>query len=104
MSYLASMLQAASTNAARLSYDKARKVARHKASMEARSKRVWGEVFAALGGKATTNQLAGHKGRSAPSILGSMYDLEEKGWVRRAGTVLKSGRPGNNIIVWEWLL
>ena len=104
MSYLASMLQAASTNAAQLSYDKATKVAKHKASMEARSKRVWGDAFAAFGGKAHTNQLAGHKGRSAPSILGSMYDLEEKGWVRRAGTILKSGRPGNNIILWEWLL
>lgn len=103
MSYLASMLQAASTNAAKLSYDKELKVARHKASMEARSKKVWGAVFAEFGGKASTNQLAGHKGRAAASILSSMYDLEAKGWVRRAGTVLKSG-PGYPQIIWEWLL
>lgn len=72
--------------------------------MEAYSKRVWGDAFAALGGKATTNQLAGHKGRSAPSILGSMHNLEEKGWVRRAGTILKFSGFGNKQIVWEWLL
>ena len=103
MSYLASMLQAASGNAARLSDDKATKVAKHKASMEARSKRVWGDAFAALGGKATTNQLAGHMDRSAPSVLTAMHNMEAKGWVRRAGTILKTG-PGKAQIIWEWLL
>lgn len=103
MSMLLSMLQAASGETRRIGYDRAAAAAKHKVSMEARSKRVWGAVFAAYGGRASTNVLAGHKGRSAPSILKSMYDLEKKGWVIRAGTVLKPG-PGHSQIIWEWVL
>ena len=52
MSYLLSMLQAAGNNSAHLAYDNAAKVAKHKAAMEARSKRVWGAVFGTFDNKA----------------------------------------------------
>lgn len=103
MSYLLSMLQVAGNNSARLAYDNAAKVAKHKAAMEARSKRVWGAVFGTFDNKASTNQLAGHMDRSAPSVLKAMHNMEAKGWVRRAGTILKTG-PGKAQIIWEWLL
>ncbi len=100
---LLTMLQAAGGNAKQLAKDHAERAAKHKVSMEARSKRVWGAAFAEFGGRASTNQLAGIKGRSACSILKAMHGLEKKGWVTRAGVVLKSG-PGKAQIIWEWLL
>jgi hypothetical protein len=103
VSTLLSMLQAASGNAKQLAKDQAVRAEKHRVAMEARSKRLWGNTFATFGGRASTNQLAGYKGRAAASILKAMYGLEEKGWVRRAGFVEKIG-PGKAQIIWEWLL
>jgi hypothetical protein len=103
MSMLLSMLQAAGGNAKQLAKDHAERAAKHKVSMEARSKRLWGNTFAEFGGRASTNQLAGVKGRAAASILKAMHGLEAKGWVKRAGFVEKIG-PGKAQIIWEWLL
>jgi hypothetical protein len=103
MSTLLSMLQAASGNAKQLAKDHAARAEKHRITMEARSKRLWGNTFAEFKGRASTNQLAGHKGRAAASILKAMYGLEEKGWVKRAGFVEKTG-PGKSQIIWEWLL
>jgi hypothetical protein len=103
MSMLLSMLQAAGGNAKQIAKDRADQVAKHKVTMEARSKRLWGALFAGFGGRASTNQIAGKMGRAAASILKAMYGLEEKGWVKRAGFVEKVG-PGKAQIIWEWLL
>jgi len=100
---LLTMLQAAGGNAKQLAKDHAVRVEKHKVAMEARSKRLWGKTFAEFGGRASTNQIAGHKGRAAASIIKAMHGLEEKGWVKRAGFVEKTG-PGKAQIIWEWLL
>lgn len=97
---LFAMLQSANGHAARQRADGR---AKRRATLTAKKRAKWGAAFAAHGGRAGTNALAGHMGRAAASILKSMYELEELGWVRRAGTILKSGRPGNNQIVWEWV-
>ena len=75
---------------------------KQKATMAKKRLAKWGGIFAEYGGRAGTNILAGHLGRGGPSILRSMYDLEEQGLVRRAGYVLKSG-PGKSQIIWEWI-
>lgn len=77
------------------------KGAKQKAVMAERSKQKWGEIFSQLGGTATTTMLGVHTGRSSPSILVAMHNLEKKGLVRRVGSIL---RGGNRIsqIVWGW--
>ena len=104
----ATMLQAAAGMAAPLpprkkrNIDEAARVAKQRATFAAKKKAKWSALFASFGGKASTNALAAHLGRSAPSILKSMHDCEGFGWVTRAGTVLKTG-PGQPQIIWEWV-
>lgn len=103
MSYLVSMLKAASNREARdrSAFEIGR--AKRRATLEQKKRDKWGSAFKEHGGKAGTNALAAHIGRASASILKSMYELEELGWVRRAGTILKSG-PGKSQIIWEWVL
>lgn len=98
---LFSMLQAASggsRQAPAVKRDRTKQIA----TMAKKRLAKWRGIFAEYGGRAGTNTLAGHLGRVNPSILSTMYDLEQQGLVRRAGYVLKSG-PGKSQIIWEWI-
>lgn len=104
----ATMLQAAAGISSplptkkRRNIDEAARVAKQRATLAAKKKAKWSGLFAHFGGKAGTNALAAHLGRTAPSILKSLHDCEDFGWVTRAGTILKSG-PGQPQIIWEWV-
>ena len=65
------------------------------------SRQKWGEIFAHFGGKATTTMLGVHTGRSSPSILLAMHNLEKKGLVCRAGSIMRGGNRVSQI-VWGW--
>ena len=66
-----------------------------------RSRQKWGEIFSHFDGTATTTMLGVHTGRSSPSILLAMHNLEKKGLVRRAGLILRGGNSVSQI-VWGW--
>lgn len=73
-----------------------------KATLEQKKFEKWKGAFTALGGKAGTNALASHTGNTSCGVIKAMHDLEGRGWVRRAGVILKSG-AGKNQIIWEWV-
>lgn len=104
MSTLLSMLSAAGDNAHRLKFnDPTNPYTKRRATMYAKTKLKWGNAFAHFGGKAPTVVIGRHLGHTNASALTMLMRLEERGWVKRAGTKPKDGGGnGPQQVIWEW--
>lgn len=60
-------------------------------------------IFAELGGKAGTKTLVEKSGTSKQAVTAKLHRMEERGLVRRVGTILRPGK-GRSEIIWEWVL